>query len=338
MQAIRVEQPHQLQIVEVPDPSPGAGEVLIRVQRTGICGSDIHIYHGANPFARYPRIIGHEVMGQVATCGTGVEDLPAGQRVVIDPVVSCGECYPCAIGRSNVCQNLQVIGVHRDGGMGQLMVAPRSNVYPIPDQLSARAATLVEPFSIAANVLSRTGIDAGEWVLIYGAGTVGITVLQTARMHGAHCMVVDIDPQRLQRAADLQAERTINSRQESVEMVVNELTGGLGPSLVIDGVGAPGLLEQAVALASPAGRIGILGFTGNPSAIPQQEITKKELSLFGSRLNRRLFPRVLEDLAAGRLDADALITHEFDFRAAADALRLLEEHPEQTCKIQLTFN
>lgn len=342
MQAIRVEQPYQLQIVEVPDPVPGAGEVLIRIQRAGICGSDMHIFHGANPFARYPRIIGHEMVGEIAACGAGVDGLQIGQRVVIDPVISCGHCYPCSIGRFNVCANLEVMGVHRDGGMGELMVAPADNVYPIPDTLDSRAATLVEPFSIAANVLGRTGVYQDEWVLIYGAGTIGITVLQTARMHGARCIVVDIDERRLQRVAGLDsergAERTIDSRQEDVVEIVGELTDGLGPSLVIDGAGAPGLLEQAIALASPAARIGVLGFSATPSAIPQQEITKKELSLFGSRLNRRLFPQVLDGLAQGHLDANVLITHEFDFRTVADAMRLIEEHPEQTCKVQLTFN
>ena len=336
MLAVRVEEPRRMNVVAATERAPQAGEVLIRVRRAGICGSDVHILHGANPFARYPRVIGHEIMGEVAGLGEGAEGLAIGQRVVVDPVVACGRCRACRIGRSNVCTRLEVFGVHRDGGMAEAIVLPAANVVPVPDALSDRAAALAEPFAVAANVLMRTGVEAGEIALIYGAGTVGLTVLQAARLQGARCLIVDPDVRRLERAKALGAERVVDPRAEDLAAIVAEMTEGEGASLVVDGAGVPSVLEEAVRLAGPAGRIGILGFSTSPSAIPQQEITKKELTLVGSRLNRRLIPKALEWLASGAIDAEALVTHEFALQDAKAAFDLIETNPSETCKIHLT--
>src|SRR3954464_9065498 len=205
MLAISVEKPHSLAVVEASSPAPEQGEVRIRVRRAGICGSDVHILHGSNPFARYPRIVGHEFAGEIESVGPDVSALAVGDRVVVDPVLSCGHCYPCRIGRPNVCANLEVLGVHRDGGFRDLIVVPARNVVKVSPSLPIEIAALAEPFSIAANVLSRTGCGPEDTVLIYGAGTVGLTVLQVAKLKGARCIVADIDTARLERAPALGA-------------------------------------------------------------------------------------------------------------------------------------
>jgi len=198
MVGVIVSSPGVLDLQAATEPaSLGPGEVLVGVERAGICGSDMHILHGSNPFARYPRVIGHEFAGHVVQVGPGVEGLAAGDRVVVDPVVPCGHCYPCRIGRPNVCGNLQVLGVHRDGGFRDHATVPAANCVKLPPDLPIELATLAEPFAVAANVLSRTGIGADDTVLIYGAGTVGLTVLQVARLHGARCLVSDPDTARL---------------------------------------------------------------------------------------------------------------------------------------------
>jgi L-gulonate 5-dehydrogenase len=156
MLAISVEKPHSLAVVEARSPAPEQSEVRVRVRRAGICGSDVHILHGSNPFARYPRIIGHEFAGEIESVGPDVSALAVGDRVVVDPVLSCGHCYPCRIGRPNVCANLEVFGVHRDGGFRDLIVVPARNVVKVSPNLPVEIAALAEPFSIAANVLSRT--------------------------------------------------------------------------------------------------------------------------------------------------------------------------------------
>lgn len=183
-------------------------------------------------------------------------------------------------------------------------------------------------------MLTRTGIDAGDTVLIYGAGTVGLTVLQVAKLHGARCLVADIDAARLARAESFGADVTIHSLREDVASRVAAENDGRGPTLVIDGAGVPALLAEACRVASPAGRIGILGFSPAPCAVSQQEIVKKELALFGSPLNRALLPQVMGWLASGRLKPAAMITQTF---AARDAFDLIERHPERTVKVQLDF-
>jgi L-gulonate 5-dehydrogenase len=338
MLAVSVQSPHNLQVHEAapPDP-PKEGEILLRVRRAGICGSDMHIFHGQNPFASYPRIIGHEFAGSVQAVGPGVEELAPGDRVVVDPVVSCGRCYACRVGRPNVCGNLQVFGVHRDGGFRDLLTVPAMNCVKVPDSMPFEVAALAEPFSIAANVLSRTGVDAGDTVLIYGAGTVGLTVLQVAKLHGARCLVADIDAARLERAREFGAEVAIHSRETAVPEAVRNENDGLGPTVVIDGAGVPALLEEACRVASPAARIGLLGFSPAPCNISQQEIVKKELTLVGSRLNRRLLPQVVTWLVEGKLKPQAMIAHTFPSRDARAAFDLIENRPQDTLKVQLAF-
>lgn len=337
MVAITVEKPFSLSLRSDPALQPGAGDAVVAVQRAGICGSDLHILHGSNPFAQYPRIIGHEMAGTIESIGADVTGLAVGDQVVIDPVVSCGHCYPCRVGRPNVCANLEVYGVHRDGGFRGRLAVPFRNAIKVSPTLSPALAALAEPFSIAANVLSRTGCTADDVALIYGAGTVGITVLQVAKLFGARCIVADPDAARLERARQFGADVTINPKEQSVpETVASELEG-LGPSLVIDGAGIPALLLEACRVASPAGRIGLLGFSPEPCSIVQQEIVRKELTIAGSRLNRRLLPQVIEWLESGRLQPEAMITHSFPAADARAAFDLIEAHPEQTMKVQLVF-
>lgn len=338
MVTISAREPHSLLVDDRPAPEPGPGEVAIRVQRAGICGSDMHILHGSNPFVVYPRVIGHEFAGVVAALGAGVSGLAVGDHVVVDPVMSCGTCYPCRIGRSNVCAKLQVIGVHRDGGFRSVAVVPAENAVRVPPSLGLDVAALAEPLAVAANVLWRTGCGKDDVVLVYGAGTVGITVLQVAKMRGARCIVADIDAGRLEHARQFGADRVIHSGVESVPEVVAGELDGLGPSVVIDGAGLPALLEEACRVAAPAGRIGLLGFSPAPCNTSQQEIVRKELTLVGSRLNRRFIPEVVGWLESGALRPEGMITQTFDAREAQAAFDLIEAHPERTLKLQLAFD
>jgi len=337
MLEILVRAPRALEIRQGAMPAPGPGEVVLRVSRGGICGSDIHILHGSNPFAVYPRVIGHEFAGRVTALGEGVSGLALGDHVVVDPVVSCGQCYPCRVGRSNVCASLEVMGVHRDGGFRDYVAVPARNAVPVPADMPLGLAALAEPFSIAANVLDRTGCGPQDIVLIYGAGTVGVTVLQVAKLFGARCIVADIDEARLERALRFGADRVIHSARDRVPDAVRAENDGLGPTLVIDGAGIPALLDEACRVASPAGRIGLLGFSNAPSNLSQQEVVRKELTIVGSRLNRRLLPRIVEWLAEKRLDPQGMITQVFPAADAHAAFDLIEREPQRTLKVQLDF-
>lgn len=334
MKAFQVNAVQNYALAEVQTPTVAANEVLIRTAFAGICGSDMHIIHGQNPFVQFPRITGHEYSGTVAAVGDAVQSVEVGDRVCVDPVVSCGQCYPCRIGRSNVCSQLQVIGVHRDGGFGEYSCVPAGNVIRLPDNVSLEQAALVEPYSIASNVLDRMGPLPGDTLLVYGAGVIGLTIVQVARALGIERIIVtDIIDARLEAARALGASETINSAEQDLEARIGELTAAEGVPLIADAACIPALLPQMLRIASPAGRIGLLGFTATPSDLVQLEVIKKELTLVGSRLNNGRFPNVLEMIADGRLDPGALVSHRIALDGICDAIHLIEDHPDQTRKV-----
>ena len=181
MKSVVIQQPNTLVIEERPLPLPGAGDVRVKIKLAGICGSDSHIYRGHNPFAKYPRVIGHEFFGEIDAVGEGVESTRLGQRVSVDPVISCGHCYPCSVGKPNVCTSLVVLGVHRDGGFSEYAVVPAKNAWHIPDAIPDKHAVMVEPFTIAANVTGQAKPTEQDVALIYGAGPMGLVTVQALK-------------------------------------------------------------------------------------------------------------------------------------------------------------
>ncbi|MFG6666872.1 Zn-dependent oxidoreductase [Halomonas sp. HNIBRBA4712] len=334
MKAFQVSAPHDYRVADIDTPTPGAGEVLVRVAFAGICGSDMHIIHGDNAFVRFPRITGHEFAGVIEAVGEGVDGVSAGERVCVDPVISCGECYPCRIGRPNVCSALEVIGVHRHGGFEEFVAVPAANVHKLPEHIGLDAAALVEPYTIAANVLDRMQPHPGDRLLILGAGVIGMTILQMAKALGLEEIIVtDVIDERLEAAKSLGATHVFNSRSQDVEQEITALTRGEGVPLIADAACVPALLPQMLRLASPAGRIGLLGFSVQPSDLVQLEVIKKELTLVGSRLNNRKFPEVLELMASGKLDPLALVSHRLPLAEMPDAIEMLDHRPEEARKV-----
>ena len=339
MKAFQVKAPHDYQVVDIDTPTANAGEVLVRVAFAGICGSDMHIIHGDNAFVRFPRITGHEFAGVVESLGDNVEGVAIGDRVCVDPVISCGECYPCRIGRPNVCSSLEVIGVHRDGGFEELVAVPAANVHRLPDHIGLDAAALVEPYTIAANVLDRMQPHPGDRLMILGAGVIGMTILQMALAKGIKDVIVtDVINERLAAAKELGATHVFNSREHDVEKEVLALTQGEGVPLIADAACVPALLPQMLRLASAAGRIGLLGFSVQPSDLVQLEVIKKELTLVGSRLNNRKFPEVLGLMASGQLDPLALVSHRLPLSDMPSAIDMLDHRPEEVRKVLIKIS
>nr|WP_299245008.1 Zn-dependent oxidoreductase [uncultured Halomonas sp.] len=339
MQAFQVNAPHEFGIVDIEAPQAKAGEVLVGVAFAGICGSDMHIIHGNNAFVRFPRVTGHEFAGVIEAVGEGVEGIAVGERVCVDPVVSCGECYPCRIGRPNICTRLEVIGVHRDGGFEQRVSVPAANVHRLPEHVGLDQAALVEPYSIATNVLDRMQPIEGDGLLIFGAGVIGLTILQVARAKGlTDITVCDVIDARLETARALGASHVVNGEREDIEAVMAERTQGEGVPLIADAACVPALFPSLVRMASPAGRIGLLGFNATPCDLVQLEVIKKELTLVGSRLNNRKFPEVIEMLASGRLDATALVSHRLPFAEMSEAIHMIDHHPESARKVLIDLS
>ncbi len=338
MKSIVIKQPEELVIEERPLPEPGVGEVRVKVKIAGICGSDSHIYRGHTPFARYPRVIGHEFFGVIDAVGEGVTDKQMGERVCVDPVISCGHCYPCSVGKPNVCTSLVVLGVHRDGGFSEYAVVPAKNAWSVEDNIADHHAVMVEPFTIAANVTGQVNPTEADVALIYGAGPMGLTTLQALKgvYRVKQVIVADRINERLAMAERSGADWVINNGEKPLAEWLDEK--GIKPTLIVDAACHPTILQEAITLASPAARIVLMGFSSDPSTITQQGITGKELSIYSSRLNANKFPVVLEWLEKGLIDPDKLITHYFDYHHVVDAIELFEKDQKSCCKVLLTFN
>ncbi|WP_204527303.1 Zn-dependent oxidoreductase [Citrobacter cronae] len=337
MKSVVIEKPNTLVIAERPVPEPAAGEVRVKVKLAGICGSDSHIYRGHNPFAQYPRVIGHEFFGVIDEVGEGVDRSRLGERVSVDPVISCGHCYPCSIGKPNVCTSLVVLGVHRDGGFSEYAVVPAKNAWPIPDTVPDEHAVMVEPFTIAANVTGQIKPTENDIALIYGAGPMGLTTVQALkRVYKVKTVVIaDRIEERLSMAKRCGADWVINNGQQSLHDFLAEKE--LKPTIIVDAACHPSILQEAITLASPAARIVLMGFSSESCQIVQQGITGKELSIYSSRLNANKFPVVIDWLVNGLINPNQLITHTFDYHHVTDAIELFEKDQQHCCKVLLTF-
>lgn len=338
MKALCVQSPNRMVIEERPMPQISAPvEVLVKVKAGGICGSDMHVYHGSSPVATYPRVIGHEVVGEIVEKGTGVTGFGTGDRVAMDPVISCGECYQCRIGRNNVCRNLKVRSAHVDGGFQEYVVLPEQSIYRLPDNLSWEEGAMIEPFTIAEQVCARAELVKEDIVFVMGAGPIGLSVLKRAKLSGATVFISDIVASRLTLAESYGADAAINAKNENVKSRLDELTGGNGPTVIIDAVCSVQSFEQGVEWACPAGRVIALGFSKQPSAIAQFNITAKELDVRGSRLHNKKFPAVIDHFASGRIRVNDMITHRFPFTEIHDALKLMEDNSIDKGKVILLF-
>ena len=337
MKAVQVTKPGELRLIEMPSPVPWKNEVRIRVMRGGICGSDMHIYQGSNPFATYPRVPGHEFTGEVVGLGHDVLGFKQGDRVVVDPVLSCGHCYPCLNNNHNVCVSLEVIGVHRDGGFCEFVCVDAGNLHKIPDSLSWDEAVFVEPFSIGANITSRVGLTARDTVLVVGAGAIGLVAVQVAKLYGAKVLVCDIVGEKLAKARSMGADEIIDTGKVDLEKEVDRITGGQGVPVILDAATIPAMMESLLRIACPGGRVGILGFSKSPSAISQYEITRKELTVFGSRLNNHKFPQVIRWMAEKRLRPLDLVSSQYPAKEALQAFEFYAAHRDSLTKVLLDF-
>lgn len=312
-------------------------EVLIKVKSGGICGSDMHGYHGTSPFINYPVIPGHEFAGEVVEVGSGVTGIAVGDHVSVDPVVTCGECYACKSGRYNVCSSLEVRGVHRDGGFREYVAVPEASCHKIDKNIPWEVACLVEPFTIASQSLTRGAVSKDDIVYVAGAGPIGLTILLTAKSAGATVIIADISDKKLERAKSIGADYVINSKNSSLEKFIEEHDDIEGITLAVDAVGHPSIIEGILPNMMPTGRVVLLGFLKEPSNFVQMEVTKRELDVKGSRLSCNKFPIVVDCIEREMFDPRKIISHKLPFTDIGDAIKLLISKPDDCCKIVLEF-
>lgn len=339
MKAVRIIKEKELQIVDVEKPEITKElNVLVKVKASGICGSDVGIYHGTNAAATYPRIIGHEIVGVVEEIGIGVNKIKVGDRVIIDQVTSCGSCYACRKGRPNVCGHLKVKGVHIDGGYQEYIAVKESDCYRLPDNLSDQDAIMIEPTTIAVQCCSRAQIECDDTVLIIGAGALGSSILKIVKLYGPEKIIVaDIDDSKLDEAKKAGATAIINSLKENLPEKCHELTDGYGVTVSIDAACVKGSLLSALNSTGNAGRVITMGFSVAPDEINQFAITSKELDVRGSRLQNGKFQEVIDLVREGKIDLKGNISHTFYFLDAQKAFDFIDSHDPSIRKVVLTF-
>ena len=340
MKAVKIMQPNELRIIDMEKPAiDEKNNILVKIHVAGICGSDVGIYHGKNAAATYPRVIGHEMVGEIVETGENVTKRKVGDRVIIDQVTACGHCYACRKGRPNVCENLQVRGVHIDGGYREYMAVPESDCYLLPETLSYEDAVMIEPTTIAVQACSRAELVFEDNLMIIGAGALGSSILRIARLYNPHKIImVDIEEEKLKESLENGATDIINSKMEDVVEKAHELTDGYGPTVVIDAACFHGSFLTACKCAGNAGRVITMGFGVDPDEINQFAITSKELDVRGSRLQNRKFQTVIDMVNKGKVNLNNSISHRFYFEDAQKAFDFNDTHDPSIRKIVLTFD
>lgn len=339
MRAVQVQKAHELLIQEVEKPRvENTTDVLVKVKRVGICGSDMHIYHGTNPLATLPRVVGHEVAGEVVEVGDDVKTIQVGDHVVVEPIRYCDTCYACRKGRPNVCASLSVFGVHEDGGMREWFVLPEKQIHVVDSSLPWDEIVLAEPYTIGSQAIWRGQVEKGDTVLIQGAGPIGICILKMAKLQGATVMITDLNDERLFFAKENGADIVINASRENIRETVTQWTKGEGVNVVIDAVCLPMTFELSVDVVSPAGTVVVLGFDERPAPISQLPITKKEVTIVGSRLQTNQFPKVVSLLNERKLTHNGLVTHTFPLEKVQDAFDFVEKYPDKVRKALIVFD
>lgn len=293
MKAAILKEWNKVELEEIEIPQPGKDEALLKVLYGGVCGSDITVYRGLHPTAVAPVVLCHEILGQVVSLPANYTgSIQVGDRVLVNPVTSCGNCAACRAGHENVCANLKLLGIHINGGFAEYTKAYTSRLVPVSPELPDQIAVLGEPFAVAYHVNRRANTSPGDKVLIIGAGTIGIVVGLVAQMRGADVILSELNEKRLALAASV-GLRTISPQQKDLHQQLQEDTGADGYDIVIDASGSKAGTMMLPDLAKCAGYILSLGLSGAPYEFPIGKVSFKELKLIGSRLYSQ------EDFEAG---------------------------------------
>ncbi|WP_343702528.1 zinc-binding alcohol dehydrogenase family protein [Chitinophaga sp.] len=320
MKALICNTPGQMEYIDVPAPEMKKGHAILRIRRTGICGTDFHAYQGTQPYFSYPRILGHELSGELVDAD-GAEGFAAGEAVTFIPYYHCGQCGACRQGKTNCCVQMQVCGVHVDGGMREYLLVPSAALVKQPG-LSLDELALAEPLAIGAHGIRRAGVQPGETVLIVGAGPIGLGLMEFAKIAGAQVTVTDLDPERL--AYCLQAG--VN---------VTDNPAGMAADVVIDATGNLAALNGSLQYLAHGGRYILVGLQKEALTISHPELHKREGAIMSSRnATREDFDQVTKNIAAKKIDPASYITHRVRFEDLKD---LMENFPRKSIKVMVEY-
>ncbi len=320
-------------------------DAIVRITKTTICGTDLHIFRGEfHNRVTYPAVLGHEFGGVVVETGKNVKGFRRGDRVTVDPILSCHQCPACLTGHLNACRTLKLLGVEYNGGFGQYVAAPASHVFALPDSFDMQYVSMVEMYGLACHVLGRGLVQPGESVAILGAGRLGLSVLDVLCHSGdANPVVaVDVQPFRLETARKLGAQYTVNLIDEDPVEKVMEATGGMGVDCVIECVGhfheVPGRespMAQAVKMIRSAGRVVTAGMGEQLSPVHFKTLVLKEAQIIASRVTLGEFPRAISLMSRGVLHPELLVTHQLPLAKVGEGFDRVDQEAADTIKVVL---
>ena len=344
MKAAVLKKPMEVEIEYRPVPVPGPGEVLIKVMAVGVCGSDVHYYKSGRIgsfVVEKPIILGHECSGIIVAVGENVTRFKVGDRVAVEPGVTCGKCKYCKTGRYNLCPDVVFQATPPyDGAFVQYFTHRQDFVYPIPDHLTFEEAALIEPFSVGLHAASRADIKPGATVAIFGLGPVGLMAVVAARAFGAsNVIATDLEDVRLNAAKSVGASLVFNAKRHDVVKEIMDYTNGYGVDVAIEAAGHPTTLQNALASLCRGGKLMIVGLPAQdniPLNIPS--IADKELYIYGIFRYANTYQRAIDILASGIADTSALITGKYSLDETARALEEARSNKANNIKIMVYPN
>ncbi|TFG61493.1 MAG: alcohol dehydrogenase [Spirochaetales bacterium] len=339
-QAVMTKAGH-IDFTEVPVPEIWIEQVLLKVMRIGVCGSDIHVFHGKHPYVSFPLVQGHEVSFEVVRAGAGVKDFKPGDRVTIEPQVSCGKCFPCEQGMYNICDNLKVIGFQAMGTASDYFAADASRLVKLPSNMDFGSGAMIEPLAVAVRAVKKAGIRNGMKALVLGAGPIGNLTAQTAKAMGAAKVIIaDINDFRLKKAVDCGIDCAVNTSKEDLSAVVDKTFGSREKADVIfECAGAVPLMQTAVSLARKGTHIVVVGVFGEKVPMDMALVNESELSVIGTaRYVIEDFKTAIGLVEKGLVKLQPLITDEFDFLKYEDAYRHIDENRDKVMKVLIKVN
>lgn len=337
MKAFVVEAPGRTRVADVPMPAPGPEEVLLRTRVVGMCGTDLSTFRGKNPIVQYPRIIGHEIAATIESAGPGVPDrFRPGLNVTLSPYTNCGRCPSCRRGRVNACQFNETLGNQRDGAMMEYFAVHWSKLY-LAEGLTIAELSIVEPLSVGFHAAARGRVAAEDTVAVIGCGVVGLGAIAASAYRSARVVAIDVDDRKLDVARRAGASETINSASANVHEALQALTGGAGPDVVIEAVGAPATFRLAVEEVAFTGRVVYIGYAKEPVAYETRLFVLKELDILGSRNAFDEFGAVIDALRGGRFPVDAIVSLVVPVEEAGAALQKWSDDPGAYVKVQVAF-
>jgi len=341
MNALLLTEYMKLEMVEMPEPEFGPDDVLVRVRACGICGSDVHGFDGSSGRRNPPLVMGHEASGEVAKLGENVRDLKVGDRVTFDSTVYCGKCKFCAQGDVNLCENRQVIGVapkeyRRHGAFAEFVTVPRRIIYRLPDSFPFEQAALIEAVSIGVHAVAITPVKLGDTAIVVGAGMIGLVTLQAAKAAGCtRIIAIDVDDIKLQRAKEMGATDTINSKTVNAVETVNSLTGGRGADVAFECVGFTEPITTAIQATRKGGTVTLVGNLSPKVEIPLQSVVTRQIRLQGSCASNGEYPQCIDLMARGVIQVAPLISAVAPLSEGASWFNRLYKHEPNLMKVVL---